>query len=297
MLNESGSGLSIADAMALKDNNNGGFFGGDGSWIFFLFFLLAWGNGGWGGFGNRGGSGSGDCGCGGITPVVVPYGVGGSNEMRANIYDGFATQNIQSGITSLANGLCDGFYALNTSVMQGTNAIQSDLNTGFAGVSNALCQGFNGVNATINAGTNNITGQICDLGYALKDCCCNTQAAIKDCCCQTQRSIDGVNYNMAKNTCDIMTASAMNTRDIIDSQNAGFQRIVDFLTEDKIDSLRTELQAAQLQLGNLSQTNTIINTLRPIPQPAYLTCSPYASATHVGVGYYGNNGCGGCCGC
>ena len=31
MLNETngGGGLSIADAMALKDNNNGGFFGGD----------------------------------------------------------------------------------------------------------------------------------------------------------------------------------------------------------------------------------------------------------------------------
>mgnify|MGYP006967126604 CR=1 FL=1 len=37
------SGLSVADALALsRDNgsNNDGFFGGDGSWIFFLFFLL-----------------------------------------------------------------------------------------------------------------------------------------------------------------------------------------------------------------------------------------------------------------
>ena len=296
MLTENGGGLSIADAMALKDNNNnGGFFGGDGSWIFFLFFLLAWGNGGFGGWGNRGGNGDGGCSYGSVTPVVVPYGVGGSNEMRANIYDGFATQNIQSGITSLANGLCDGFYALNTSVLQGTNAIQSGVAAGFAGVNNALCQGFNGVNTTVNAGVHGLTSELCDLGYALKDCCCQTQAAIKDCCCQTQSAIQGVNYNMAKNTCDIINAGANNTREILDSQNAGFQRIVDFLTEDKIDSLRTELQAAQLQLGNLSQTNTIINTLRPIPQPAYLTCSPYASAGHVGYGY--NNGCNCGCGC
>ena len=52
-------GLSVADALALERNgncgcNNGyGFMGGDGAWIFFLFFLLAcgggWGrNGGWG---------------------------------------------------------------------------------------------------------------------------------------------------------------------------------------------------------------------------------------------------------
>ena len=83
----------------------------------------------------------------------------------------------------------------------------------------------------------------------------------------------------------------MNTRDIIDSQNAGFQRILDFMTNDKIESLRTELQAAQLQLGNLSQTNTIIDALRPCPRPAYLTCSPYSAAPTNVLG-----GCGCACG-
>lgn len=38
--------LSIADAMALSKGNEDGFLGGNGSWIFFLFFLLAWGGGG-----------------------------------------------------------------------------------------------------------------------------------------------------------------------------------------------------------------------------------------------------------
>lgn len=77
----------------------------------------------------------------------------------------------------------------------------------------------------------------------------------------------------------------MNTRDIIDSQNAGFQKILDTMCQDKIDALRTELQSAQFQLGNLSQTNTIINAVRPFPQPAYITCSPYTSASN-------NCGCG-----
>ena len=237
-LTENG-GLSIADAMALKGGNNGdGFFGGDGSWIFFLFFLLAWGNGGWGnGFGGGGAAG-------GLS--------------RAEMYDGFNMQDVKAGIAGLSNGLCDGFYAVNSSLL-----------TGFGNVDKAMCTGFNGV-----------TSSICDLGYALKDCCCQTQSAIQ-----------GVNYNMAKNTCDIMTANSMNTRDIIDSQNQGFQRIIDHLNDEKIDSLRTELQAAQLQLGNLSQTNTIINTLRPIPQPAYITYSPYASVNN------GYGGCGSCCGC
>ena len=52
---ESGSGLSVADALALQDRGNDGMFGGaNGTWIwvFFLFFLLAWGGGGFG-FGNN----------------------------------------------------------------------------------------------------------------------------------------------------------------------------------------------------------------------------------------------------
>lgn len=40
-----GSGLSVADALALERNNDG-MFGGNGMWVFFLFFLLAWGGNG-----------------------------------------------------------------------------------------------------------------------------------------------------------------------------------------------------------------------------------------------------------
>lgn len=215
-------GLSIADAMALAKDNDGGMFGGgNGGWIFFLFFLLAWGNGGFGPGGNAN--------QGALT--------------RAEMYDGFNYQDIKEGIRGLNNGLCDGFYALNTSNLQGFN---------------------------------NVGAAIADVGYQMKDCCCTTN-----------RNIDAVRYEAAKNTCDIITAGTINTRDIIDSQNQGFQRILDFMTNDKIESLRSELQAAQLQLGNLSQTNTIIDALRPCPRPAYITCSPYAS--------YSNQI--GCCGC
>lgn len=241
-------GLSVADALALRDstgtNGNGGFFGGDCGWVMFLFFLLAWGNNGfWGGNNGNGGFG-------GMSSALS------GALTRAEMNDGFNNQDVRAGIRGIQQGLCDGFYAVNTSLMNG-----------FHGVDNALCAGFNGVNASIT-----------DVGYA-----------VKDCCCQTSRSIDSVKYENAKNTCDIITAGAMNTRDIIDSQNNGFQRIIDFMTNDKIEGLRSELQAAQLQLGNLSQTNTIIEALKPCPKPAYLTCSPYASYSPVNMGY--NNGC------
>lgn len=60
------------------------------------------------------------------------------------------------------------------------------------------------------------------------------------------------------------------------------------MTANVMQELRDQLQAAQLQLGNLSQTQNIINAVRPFPQPAYITCSPYTSANGFGC----NNGCG-----
>ena len=49
--NENG-GMTVSDVMALRNScGDGGFFGGDGSWIFFLFFLLAWGGNGFGNWG------------------------------------------------------------------------------------------------------------------------------------------------------------------------------------------------------------------------------------------------------
>lgn len=105
----------------------------------------------------------------------------------------------------------------------------------------------------------------------------NNAASQAQCCCETNRNIDAVRYENAKNTCDITHNAQLNTRDILESQNAGFQRILDFLTTDKIESLRNELQSAQLQLGNMSQTTTLINTLRPFPAPAYITNSPYTA--------------------
>jgi hypothetical protein len=67
-----------------------------------------------------------------------------------------------------------------------------------------------------------------------------------------------------------------------------------------MDKLRTELQSAQFQLSQLSQTDNIINRLMPVAKPAYLTCSPYASSFGFGFGLgqgqgYGFNGGCNCC--
>lgn len=223
-----GSGLSVADALALQDRNNNGMFGGEGGlWVFFLFFLLAWGNGGFGPGNNAATQGA-------LT--------------RAELYEGLNNQGLENGLRNIQNGLCDGFYAMNTTMLQGMNGIQSQ-----------LCQGFNGVN-------NNIT---------------ENRFAAQQCCCETNRNIDAVRYENARNTCDIVNAIKADG----DATRA-------LMTQNTIQELRDNLQAAQLQLGTLSQTQTIINAVRPFPTPSYITCSPYTAANG-----YGSYGCGNGCGC
>lgn len=69
-------------------------------------------------------------------------------------------------------------------------------------------------------------------------------------------------------------------------------QILGFLTNEKISSLQAQNAQLTAQLSQNAQTQTLINTLRPVASPAYITCSPYESA-------YGtrNGGCGCGCGC
>ena len=160
--------------------------------------------------------------------------------------------------------MTDGFN--NQSVLRKLDGINSGLCDGFYAQNTAMLQGFSGVDKSLCCGFNSINNNITQLGYQMQNCCC-----------ETNRNIDAMRYENAKNTCDIIQSSNMNT-----------QRIIDTMTQNTIQELRDNLQAAQLQLGNQAQTNTIINAVRPISQPAYITCSPYESVNPYRQGY----GCG-----
>lgn len=179
---------------------------------------------------------------------------GGNRGVDAAVQRGFDTSAIITKLDGINGGICDGFYAMNTGMLNG-----------FSGVQQSLCQGFNGVQREVS-----------DLGYKLQDCCC-----------QTQRAIDGVNYNMAKNTCDITNAI-----------NNSMQQILGFMTQEKISALQHENSLLTAQLSQNAQTAQLnasianaVSELRPVAKPAYITCSPFESA----YGYGRNNGCG--CGC
>jgi hypothetical protein len=119
---------------------------------------------------------------------------------------------------------------------------------------------------------------LCGFNYNVQGSFNSLSHQLSDCCCATQRAIDGVNYNLAKSTCDIIQAGHNDT-----------DRIINYLTTEKISSLQAENAGLKAQISNDMQTRTIINEIKPCPVPAYITCNPYQSA----YGYpFASNGCG-----
>lgn len=181
---------------------------------------------------------------------------GGNNPGMNQITNDFLFTNLRQDLLNGFNQMDRGISNINNQLCDGFYSMNTSILTGFNGVDKNLCQGFNSVNQNI-----------AQLGYQTQQCCC-----------ETNRSIDAVRYENSRNTCDIIQAQNLNT-----------QKILDKLCENEVNSLRTDLQAAQLQISQLSQTSNIVNSLRPTPIPAYITCSPYAAANY--------NGCGVCNGC
>lgn len=246
--------------VANLDGNNSNNGWGDGSWLWFIIVVFAifggWGNGfgGWGN-GNNGGA--------------TPYST--SAVTQADLQRGFDTQSIVGKLDGITNGLCDGFYAVQT----GMNGINT----------NVMQTGF-GIQQAINADT------IANMQ--------NTnalQSQLADCCCQNREAISQVRFDMAQDTCAITNTMNTNTRDIIESQNAGTRAILDYLCQEKISSLQAEnndlrraasqdRQSALLTTQMAAQTQQIINAVNPSPIPAYTVPSPY------GYAYGCNSGCG-----
>ena len=209
--------------------NNGGMWGGDGIWAILLLALL--GNGGFGGYG-RG--------------AVA----GGPAYSEALGYE--------LGKVATTNDVASGFN--NSAVLGSLN----DIKLTQASNLNFINQGFAGLNNVITTGFSGVDNAICTLGYQNQQGFNTLAHQISDCCCATQRAIDGVNYNMAKNTCDIVTAI-----------NASNQRVIDYMTSEKIDTLNRKLAVAEGQISNYAQTNAIIGALKqPCPIPAYQVPNP-----------------------
>ncbi len=257
---------SLSDIAAVTGNNrNNDGWGGDGAWliwivlIFALFGFGGFGNG-WGGNGMNGGVGS-------------------------EVQRGFDTQSIVSKLDGITNGLCDGFYSQNTTMLQGFNGLQNTISNGFHGVDNAICnlgynvqQGFNTTNIALMQGQNAL------------------QTQLAQCCCENREGQAQIRYDMATQACDTRQTVQNAARDIIDNSNANSRAILDFLTQDKIATLTAENQSLKFAASQTAQNqfitqvgSDIVNRLQPVPVPAFPASNLYA---------YAGNACGcNSCGC
>lgn len=151
-----------------------------------------------------------------------------------------------------------------------------DINSQLRGITNGLCDGFYAVNNGLKDGFYGIQSALAENRFAQQNCCCEIKGGIKD------LSAEGY-----RNTCEITTAihaEGEATRALINSNTMQELR-------DKLAERDRDLQTVQFQLSQQAQNATLIGTLRPFPQPAYITCSPYQSVNGTCGSSY-NCGCG-----
>lgn len=144
-----------------------------------------------------------------------------------------------------------------------------DVNGQLRGITNGLCDGFYATNNSLKDGFYGTQAGIKDLGYAVKDCCCTTN-----------RNIDAVRFEGAQNTCAITNAihaEGEATRALINANTVQELR-------DRLEARDRDILARDFQLSQFAQNQYLVNEIRPCAKPAYITCSPYTTASFCGCG-------------
>lgn len=166
---------------------------------------------------------------------------------RAELYDGLGRQDlfanqeaIQSELSSFERDAANKWGDIRYDNLQNIYGLQSAMTGGFYTVNNGI-----------------------------KD----AQFAQQQCCCTTNRNIDDVKAEAYKNTCEITTA--------IHAEGEATRALI---TENTIQALRDKLEdkdrallAANFQISQDAQNAYLVDTLRPVARPAYITASPYTS--------------------
>ena len=212
---------------------------------------------------------------GGFGNDIYPW-MNQSNQING----GFRDQMINSNIDSIQSGI---------------NGIQTQLCNGFAGVNQTVANGF--AQAEISANSR----QMADMNQAFA-----LQSQLASCCCENRLGTADLKYTIATENCADRSAINDGVRDILANQNAGIQRILDTMCQDKIDAkndtiaqLRSELmyargqasqdvQTAAIQAGQRALANEVEQYVLPTPRPAYIVQNPNCCANYTGCGCSGN---------
>ena len=165
---------------------------------------------------------------------------------QAEMLAGFNHQDEMGQLRGVSYGLADSTFSLNTTMLQGQ-----------AGLEKTVMQG----------------------NYSLGSQLAENRFAQQQCCCETNRNIDSVRAENYRNTCELKTAlheEAEKTRGMMMASQIQDLR-------DRLADRDRDLQSANFNLSQVMQSAALVNQLRPFPQPAYITASPYQTLAGYGL--------------
>lgn len=183
---------SLADIGALLNNRNDGFLEGNGIIILILFFLIF-------GFGGAG------------------FGWGGNSAMqgaltRAELYDGLNDNTIIRKLDGITNGLCDGFYAQNTTMLQGFNGLGSAIAENRFASQQCCCETNRNIDAVRYENARNtcdiITAQNANTQKILDTLCENKIQSLRDKVAEQSQMLQTANFQLSQQA---QSANIINT--------------------------------------------------------------------------------------
>lgn len=227
-------GYSLSDLKAVMGDSEG--FGSGGNGLILLFFLWALMGGGFNG--NR-------YGCGEFLNKV------GVDAASANQIDDLSRQVTQDALRGAIAGNHDAIDALSKQLCCSTSEITSAISA----VNTAMLQGFNGIQSLIQS------------------CCCSVKEKISDSTNQINvnmlQGFNGVDKGFAsigalisQGFSSVAYETQKQTCDIIKNQDDNTNKILGYLTNDKIEQLRNQLSLTQNELSTIKSTNEIISAVK-----------------------------------
>ena len=275
-------GLDPNMVAAMMNNYRGGNGGwGDGSawWIIILLIF------GWGGFGNGFGGG---------------FGGRGSAQGLADLGNLVNNDAGRELLMSAIQGNGTAISQLASTVHCDVNALQGAI----ANVSQSICQLGNQMNMNTNSILTTMLQGNNALASQLAECCCENrlaicqqtnalQGAINFVNSSVERGFAATNFETERQTCAIKGAIADSTAQILAGQRSAEMREM----QRELQALRDERTQYQMSALLQQQSQNLINTIRPCPVPSYPVCNPWGCQGNgyvYGFPYGENSGCGGC---
>ncbi len=233
---------------------------------------------GWGGFGGFGGGFG-----GGVSGALT----------RADLCQDMNFSQVENGIRGIQQGICDSTFALNNT-----------MTSGFHGVDNAICnlgfttqQGFNATQVAMMQGQNALQTQ-------LADCCCTTQRAIDGINYNMAANTCALQNTMNNNTRDIIDNQNANSRAILDylcqdkistlqSENQALRLAASQSNQNAVLMAAMDANKAEILRRTGAECPTAAYIVQP-PTPVTFPTNCCGQASFSGNNCGCNSGCGNC---